>query len=206
MHSTMPPLTLPLSDAERTIAARIGGWLFRYRGALPIPLALAALLLPAEMLDRNWALGLLLIGAGEALRLWGVAAAGPGTRRRTRRVETLVTHGPFAHLRNPLYLGNALIWIGFVAIANIPQLTPIALAAFALQYSAIVHYEEAVLASTFGDRYLRYKARTPRWLPGRRTLASDGPLAWYAAFRSERSTFLQFTVLLVALAIKGWKR
>jgi hypothetical protein len=58
-----------------------------------------------------------------------------------------------------------------------------------------VRYEEGVLESIFGQEYLDYKARTPRWF-GRPPMAStSGPHAWGEALWSERSTFLQYVVL-----------
>src|SRR5439155_5646442 len=102
---------------------------------------------------------------GESIRLAGVAAAGTVTRRRSRDVQRLVDYGVFAWVRNPLYAGNLLIWMGFVVISGVLWFLPLALALFAAEYTLIVSYEEGVLESIFGDEYLSYKARTPRWIP-----------------------------------------
>lgn len=152
------------------------------------------------MVPQWWACGLLFVAFGEALRFWGVAAAGAETRRRSRDVRRLVTYGPFAWMRNPLYFGNFFIWTGFSVACGITWFLPIALAVFALEYTPIVRFEEAVLESTFGDEYLRYKERTTRWFPIAPAAAPSGPVCWRTAWKSERSTLLQFGMLAVVLA------
>ncbi len=152
------------------------------------------------MVPRWWACGLLFVAFGEALRFWGVAAAGAETRRRSRDVRRLVTYGPFAWMRNPLYFGNFFIWTGFSVACGITWFLPIAVAVFALEYTPIVRFEEAVLETTFGDEYLRYKERTTRWFPIAPAAAPSGPVCWRTAWKSERSTLLQFGMLAAVLA------
>ena len=107
----------------------------------------------------------MLIVFGEWIRLAGVAAAGTVTRRRSRDVQRLVTYGIFRWVRNPLYVGNFLIWMGFVVISGVLWFLPIAIVIFAIEYTLIVAYEEGVLESIFGQEYLDYKQTTPRWIP-----------------------------------------
>jgi protein-S-isoprenylcysteine O-methyltransferase Ste14 len=187
--------------AEEALPARLGGWLFRYRGFLPVPFIVVPFIWHGAMAPLSWGLGALTVTSGETLRLWGVAAAGAETRRRSREVARLMTGGPFAWLRNPLYFGNFFIWTGFSVIAGIQWFLPIAAAVFALEYTPIVRYEEAVLEASFGEEYLRYKARTSRWLPVAPESEPAGSLCWKAAWRSERSTLLQFVVLAAVLAV-----
>ncbi|MGH7654754.1 MAG: methyltransferase family protein [Gemmatimonadaceae bacterium] len=187
--------------AEQAWLARLGGWLFRHRGILPVPFIVVPFVWRGVMTPTSWGWGLLAVALGESLRLWGVAAAGPETRRRSRVVTRLVTHGPFAWTRNPLYLGNFLIWNGFSLIAGLPWFVPIAVGMFALEYTPIVRYEEAVLEATFGDEYLQYKQRTRRWLPVARSEVARGTLSWPAAWKSERSTLVQYAVLGTVLSL-----
>jgi protein-S-isoprenylcysteine O-methyltransferase Ste14 len=208
--SSAPPAgpgAAPPSAAEQTPAARAGAVLFRNRGWLPVLFLAVPLLAPGHTSPRRWALGLLLIVAGEAIRLAGVAAAGTVTRRRSRNVQRLVTYGAFAWSRNPLYNGNFLIWMGFAVISGVLWFIPIAAVIFAVEYSLIVRYEEGVLESIFGEEYLAYKRRTPRWIP--RPPARDvdhGPeeYHWGEAWRSETSTFLQYAALIVLFVAKEW--
>ena len=197
-----PSSSTRVSAAEQTPAARMGAVLFRHRGWLPVLFLGVPLVAPGNMSGRLWIIGLALIVIGEAWRLWGVAAAGTTTRRRSRNVQRLVTYGPFAWSRNPLYNGNFLIWMGFVVISGVFWFLPIAIVLFAIEYSLIVRFEEGVLESTFGDEYLAYKSRTPRWLP-RPSHASGGEMDWTQAWRSELSTFLQYVILIAAFVVKS---
>jgi len=194
-----------LSAAEQSQSARLGGALFRNRSWIPVPFLAVPLLAPGRMSAANWVVGALLVAAGEAVRLAGVAAAGTVTRRRSREVQRLVTYGVFAWVRNPLYVGNFLIWMGFTVISGVHWFLPVAALLFALEYTLIVRYEEGVLESIFGSAYLAYKSRTPRWLPrppsGER---ESGPHDWREALRSETSTFMAYAALVVAFAVKHW--
>jgi protein-S-isoprenylcysteine O-methyltransferase Ste14 len=191
-----------VSDAELTLGARIGAVLFRNRGWLPLLFLGIPLVLPGTTSPRRWIIGGILILAGEAFRLAGVAAAGTTTRRRSRNVQNLITHGAFAWSRNPLYNGNFLVWMGFVVISGVLWFLPLAMLLFAAEYSLIVRYEEGVLESTFDREYLEYKRCTPRWVPSKPQLESSGEIDWKGAFKSEISTFLQYLVLIVAFVIK----
>jgi protein-S-isoprenylcysteine O-methyltransferase Ste14 len=126
--SSAPPADAPVSAAERTRAATLGAVLFRNRGWLPVPFFLVPLLAPSTVSDDRrvlaWVIGALLVAAGEAVRLAGVAAAGTVTRRRSRTVQRLVTYGIFAWTRNPLYVGNFLAWMGVVVASGCSGSSP----------------------------------------------------------------------------------
>ena len=155
------------------------------------------------MTTALWIVGGVLIVIGEGIRLAGVAAAGTVTRRRSRNVQRLVTYGAFSWVRNPLYVGNFLIWMGFVVISGVLWFLPVAIALFALEYTLIVSYEEGVLESIFGAEYLNYKTTTPRWIPRPpRGPHEPGPHDWAEAWRSEISTFMQYGALIVAFLVK----
>ncbi len=193
---------MTVSATERSDAARIGGVLFRHRGWLPVPFVLVPLLVPGHMGTVTWIVGAVLIVAGEWIRLAGVAAAGTVTRRRSRDVQRLVSYGIFAWVRNPLYVGNFLIWIGFTVISGVLWFLPVAVVIFAVEYTLIVRYEEGVLESIFGAEYLEYRRTTPRWIPRPPAQPARGPHDWAEAWRSEISTFMQYAALAVAFAIK----
>jgi protein-S-isoprenylcysteine O-methyltransferase Ste14 len=207
MTASPPPASPPISEAERSTSARIGAVLFRHRGWLPVPFLLVPLLARGVIEPMNWILGFLLIALGEAIRLAGVAAAGTVTRRRSRTVQRLVTYGIFAWMRNPLYVGNFLIWMGFIIISGVLWFIPVAILLFAVEYTFIVRYEEGVLESIFGDEYLRYKHRTSRWFPRPPADDEEGEHHWGEAWKSEISTFLQYLViagLFIAKQRTGW--
>ena len=178
--------------------------LFRYRGFLPVPFLLIPLFVPGDQTRKGWIVAAVFIVIGEAFRLAGVSAAGTVTRRRSRDVQRLVTYGIFSWMRNPLYVGNFLIWIGFVIGSGVLWFLPVAVALFAVEYSLIVRYEEGVLESIFGQEYVAYKQRTSRWIPRPPPPAekSSGPHDLGEALRSEVSTFAQYAALGVAFYVK----
>jgi protein-S-isoprenylcysteine O-methyltransferase Ste14 len=167
---------------------KLGRWLFQNRGWTPIPL-FGVQLFWAE--GQEWVWGFALILIGEAIRLWAVGHIGPRSRTRGDQVGTLESSGPFARLRNPLYLGNGFILLGVGAWGGLAWMGAWALF-FLLQYGLVVRWEEAQLLEQLGAPYEKYKRAVPRWLPLGRP--GEGSV-WSArvALRSERAT-------LVALA------
>jgi hypothetical protein len=94
--------------------------------------------------------------------------------------------------------------MGFVTISGVLWFLPIAVVVFAIEYELIVRYEEGVLETTFGQQYLDYKSRTPRWLPRPpRGTSETGEHNWGEAWKSEISTFLQYAALILAFYIKS---
>ena len=199
-----PNVAPPVSAAEQTRSARIGALLFRNRSWLPVLFIGVPLLVPGRMSAGAWIVGAIVVIAGEWIRLAGVAAAGTVTRRRSRVVQRLVTYGVFGWVRNPLYVGNFLIWMGFTIISGVYWFLPLAIVIFAIEYSLIVRYEEGVLESIFGAEYLAYKQTTPRWFPRPPSRRAEGPHDWPEAWRSEVSTFLQYAALTVLFVVKQW--
>lgn len=158
----------PLSDPrpERAAVTRLGGWLFKRRSWLPIPIALSLLLLrPSSQSTGLVWLGLALVALGEAVRLWAVHHIGVISRTRSERLGPLISTGPFGHVRNPLYLGNIALWLGFTLAAGLVWLAPIILLLLAVEYHAIVRWEEELLLARMGPPYRDYVASVPRWIP-----------------------------------------
>jgi protein-S-isoprenylcysteine O-methyltransferase Ste14 len=188
--------------------ARLGGWLFRRRTALPLPLAIALLLAPPQrglsprLLD---ALGIVLVAGGELIRLWGVRHIGAISRTRSDRLGPLVSTGPFAFVRNPLYLGNIALWTGFALAAHIVWMAAAILVLLAFEYHAIVRWEEDLLESRRGDEYRAYAARVPRWLPRSFAAATANPapaFSWRDTLFSERGTLIAIAAGYVLIWIK----
>src|SRR5581483_12276653 len=171
----------------------VGGWLFRRRTWLPLPLAIAILALPPA--SGSWRLicaGVAVVIAGELLRLWAVRHIGVISRTRSDRLGPVISSGPFGLMRNPLYLGNILLWTGFALSARVPWMAPVAVVLLGFEYHAIVRWEEALLEERRGDDYRAYVARVPRWIPALRPGAFTGApsFSWGQTFFSERGTLL----------------
>jgi protein-S-isoprenylcysteine O-methyltransferase Ste14 len=141
--------------------------LFRFRSFTPIPFIVIMLVYYNGNLF-SWIVGGLAITVGEFIRIWGISYAGHLTRSTRELVaEKLITVGPFAHVRNPLYIGNILIYVGFgiLSMALFPYLQVAAFTWFIIQYNLIIHLEEDFLESKFGDKYQNYKKGVNRFYP-----------------------------------------
>jgi protein-S-isoprenylcysteine O-methyltransferase Ste14 len=205
-----------LTQQDPDTLRRIGAWLFRHRTSIPLPIAVALLLIPAStspsfLSTSQFRLGVLIVAAGEAIRLWAVHHIGAISRTRSDRLGPLIATGPFAFVRNPLYLGNILLWVGFALSAHLLWLAPIIVGLLAFEYHAIVRWEETLLAERLGDPYRRYMQRVPRWLPRLGDDASHvtGPatpptaaFSWGDTLFSERGTLIAIAVGFGLLAIK----
>ncbi len=116
------------------------------------------LFLNAHIDDQSFRLGLPIAIAGELVRLWASGFI-------ERKGQKLATNGPFAHVRNPLYIGNFLIGLGIVLMARNPILLGIFLAGFAILYWGTVRKEEKDLRELFKQSYDDYVKEVPCLIP-----------------------------------------
>jgi len=194
--------------AAQSTASVGGGWLFRQRSWLPVPIALILLLVRWGML-RHPILpiaGPFLVLAGEALRWWAVGQIGVISRTRSTRLGPLITTGPFTLCRNPLYVGNLLIWAGFTVWSGLLWMLPITLGIFIVYYRSIIEWEEALLTERFEGAYTEYVAVTPRWWPRLDRLAAalsaSAMHPWRQVAFSERGTLAAIGVGAILLVIR----
>lgn len=112
--------------------------------------------------------GLVVIGdlvatAGLAYSVWGLAYL-----RRSFSIipeaRRLVTGGPYALSRHPVYLGEIATAIG-VNLATGGWLTGLAIVYFISCELLRIRWEERILAATFLNAYPEYARRVPRYLP-----------------------------------------
>jgi protein-S-isoprenylcysteine O-methyltransferase Ste14 len=192
---------------DQDLIVRLGGWLFKQRSWLPIPIVVALVVLPRGVSHplALWG-GVLLVALGQGIRLWAVHHIGVISRTRSERLGPLISTGPFARVRNPLYLGNIALWIGFTVSAGLLWLAPIVLLVLGLEYHAIVRWEEGLLVSRLGDDYRGYLTRVPRWIPAVRSVAAEtvtGAYSWGDTLFSERSTLLAVAIGYLILWFKA---
>jgi protein-S-isoprenylcysteine O-methyltransferase Ste14 len=139
--------------------------------------------------------------AGLLLRAW---AAGVIQKERD-----LATGGPYAHTRNPLYLGSLLLGTG-IAIAGGQWIWPaLFLAFFAAVYIPTMVSEHELLKQLFGDRYLAYAAAVPAFLPRPSPWREPGMSAdgfTFTVYRRNREWEAALGALagFALLALKGW--
>ena len=101
----------------------------------------------------------------------GAAVALPGLWLRAwasgylRKNDALASSGPYAHTRNPLYLGSFLIGLGFTIAAGSLVLGILFAIIFVGIYVPVMRVESATLAELFGEEYRRYAAAVPLFFP-----------------------------------------
>jgi protein-S-isoprenylcysteine O-methyltransferase Ste14 len=205
-------MTAPISAQTPPQGARtrsgLGAWLFRHRTVTALPISLALLTIPAGPTPgRVWLTvsGIAITVAGELVRLWGVRHIGTISRTRSDRLGPLVQTGPFAYVRNPLYLGNLALWTGFALTARLVWLAPLALVFLGAAYHAIVRWEEGLIESRLGDAYRAYARQVPRWIPAvpaRRTPVPVRPFTWGETLFSERGTLIAIAAGYLLLWLK----
>lgn len=182
----------------------IGEKLFAWRDYTPIPL-IVLVLFTAEPTVRSATLGTLLAVFGELIRIYSVAFI--GTVSRTRNTSTvgggLITSGPFAYVRNPLYVGNFFITMGIATYSGVTWIFLLTAALFMFQYYCIVKHEERLLVSKFGRAYDDYMNSVPAWVPARlpSVEALEWPDTFSPALRSERRTLAAIALMLLALSL-----
>jgi protein-S-isoprenylcysteine O-methyltransferase Ste14 len=185
-------------------------FVFARRGELlAIPaVALAAFGKPSAF---SVAVGLPLAFVGEAIRAWAVGYSGVTTRGDTVMAPALVTAGPYAYVRNPLYVGNFITAAGF-ALAFTGHNEPparLALVAGSLGvmlgvYAIVVPHEERFLRSTFGAAFDAYTDAVPRVVPLTEPAGSQsGSYDPSVIGRAESRTFVTFGAMLAVLAWKA---
>jgi protein-S-isoprenylcysteine O-methyltransferase Ste14 len=189
---------------------RLGGRLFQWRTWLPLPIALALLVIPSHPASPSllWT-GATVTGAGELLRLWAVRHIGVISRTRSERLGPLISTGPFEWVRNPLYIGNLALWVGFTLSAGLVWLLPPIVLLLAGEYHAIVRWEEGLLDARLGETYRGYASRVPRWMPrrprgvgSRMSHAARRTFSWAETFFSERGTLVAIAAGYLLIWVK----
>ncbi|MCE9609339.1 MAG: isoprenylcysteine carboxylmethyltransferase family protein [Chthoniobacter sp.] len=173
MTPDLPPAATasPVASSLSALFAGVGVRIFHRRMHVGLSAVLLATLVyrPRDFFGAHATaatlVSLLLVVAGLALRAWAAGCAGGHTRLATIEAPRLATGGPFAHVRNPIYLASVILGAGMVGLLADPWMLALCVAVFVFLYTAIVPAEERFLRGQFGDAYARYCAHVPRLLP-----------------------------------------
>jgi protein-S-isoprenylcysteine O-methyltransferase Ste14 len=132
------------------------------------------------------------------LRVWGCG--------HLRKNKDVITSGPYAHVRNPLYLGTLLILVGFCVAAGdevvLYGLLPVALFVFFVYYTPKKERVESDrLRRRFGARYDAYHAAVPGYLPRITRWSGASDLRWSASLAVENSELSTAVFVATGLAV-----
>jgi protein-S-isoprenylcysteine O-methyltransferase Ste14 len=114
-------------------------------------------------------LGLVPVAVGVVVLVWLPVHGYTQTAQIPERVEVnwdpkiLMTGGPYAYSRHPMYIAEMGLWLGWAVLYG----SIIVLAGFVVLcvvVSILAPREERALEAKFGEVYLQYKARVPKWL------------------------------------------
>ena len=156
-----------MADADKDVAGVIApppliyvagfalGWLLETRWPSPP--------LPAPAAD--W-IGWTLIAAGVAVVVWSIVAMAQVKTSVNPYSPTaaIATSGPYQYSRNPIYVADIVIYIGFCALFD--MLWPLAIlpVVVIVLHKGVVEREERYLERRFGQLYAVYCSRVRRWI------------------------------------------
>ena len=179
-------------------------FLFKNRSFTPIPIVLTLLYFSNPALPFL-VYGIALAALGESIRINAVRYAGGATRTTKVGAPSLCTTGPYARTRNPLYLGNMIIYCGIVLIAGgtyMWELFILVFSFFTFQYFMIISLEEETLVGLFGDDYDTYRKIFPRITPW---IGTDdrSPTLIFNTLKTEKRTLQNLTFILFLIALRA---
>ncbi|MDQ6781228.1 MAG: isoprenylcysteine carboxylmethyltransferase family protein [Candidatus Eremiobacteraeota bacterium] len=183
---------------------------FKNRGLLLVPIAVVLLAFGRPTLESA-IVGIAVAVCGELVRIWAVGYSGVTTRADIVTAPTLVTAGPYSRMRNPLYVGNTIIalgfWIAFSGASGLAAtlLMLVVVAALVVGvYATIIPLEEAYLEGQFGKPYRLYKEKVPRIVPARPLKKQEQQGFWRreVLLRAEVITLSYFLLMVVLVILK----
>lgn len=177
---------------------------FKYRGLLWGFFAVAVLVFPVSFSPLRMALAVPLLILGQALRFWAAGII-PKYRTLTLDAPVLVTWGPYSIVRNPLYLGNAVMGCGWSVMVGWLWLAAFAVVFCGIYSLVIIPYEEQFLLEKFGDEYLDYMGKTQALVPSFSHFTGfEGYAAKKSWFMERHSLRMNIVVTVLILARLFW--
>lgn len=113
-------------------------------------------------------IGVILMIGGGILALFCIAVfivIGKGTPAPFDPPREFVAKGPYAYVRNPMYIGGLILLAGLGLDQHSPSIFILTVLLLGIVHLFVILYEEPKLESTFGEGYRVYKTRIHRWIP-----------------------------------------
>ena len=199
------------SPPPASVLVPLGRLLFKVRGWIYVPIAAAALWIRAGEVDlpeATWPAGMALVISGVWLRFASIRRIGGAARTHKHKAKRLIDTGPYAWVRNPLYIANTAYFLGFLVLCGIPWFAFASWLFLWGYYHAIARYEETVVAEAFGAEFEAYRARTPLWIPRQPgSEPPEDPEDLYPVgklLKRERGALLNVAVMIALAACKQW--
>lgn len=179
----------------------LGNFLFKHRGIIPTFVLVGGLGVYAwQMLSvsaiHQWFntpvfVSFAIAWVGESIRMITVGFSPKGTSGRNTHnqlAHQLNTKGIYSVTRNPLYLGNFLIWLSVAILTQSIGFIIGFLVFFWWFYHHIIQTESQFLKAKFDDAYTRWADRTPAFFPSIKNYASESnPFNWRKVIRKEKN-------------------
>lgn len=150
-------------------------------------------LLTARPQPQYAEIGVPLIVIGQAIRL---LAAG-----HLRKGSELVTWGPYALCRNPLFVGSFFMTVGYLVFFGRWEIVAFGVIAFWIFHGGAIAYEEKELRNKFGARYDEYARRVPRFIPRLRADYGRGTFSWQQVVTNNEHRTAILNLFLCALLL-----
>ena len=190
----------------QTELEKSGSWLFRHRSFLAFagfPLLAVGLkhftyIGHSEQINERWQIICFAISmAGLAVRILTIGFVPRRTSGRNtdkQVAQSLNTTGMYSLVRNPLYLGNFLMMLGFALFFHTWWVVIVATFVCGLSYYCIVQAEEAFLKERFGREFEQWASERPAFFPNLSGWQRPAlPFCWRTVLRREYTGFFIVT-------------
>jgi protein-S-isoprenylcysteine O-methyltransferase Ste14 len=203
-----------LSSSSASLRLSLGYWLYRHRKWGIAPLLAVGLLVHTHfmpVLSGNYMMvaGAIGILFGTLLRI--VCFTFTGTKHPIHDLQQLplITEGPYAVTRNPLYMAEAGIALGIAMMSRMPWFVLLTAICGGIATALVIEWEEGALELRYGAQFEQYRRAVPRWFSLRRLVHPEsysqtrGRVRLFTAVRAESLTMLIGLLSILAFLAKA---